>query len=137
MEKKKKKRRWLRRGGLLLVLALLLSALFGPFGLGNFGDRLLSLFQSPQEPASVPSLSNPVTDPSAPVSSDRSGDQIRVQETQLYWNDAPVDLDALKTHLDTVDRSLVLRLKDDKANNSLFEQVEGLLKSLEIKYILE
>lgn len=136
MERKGKKRKKsifrLRNLFLLIILLLLLLFLDGPFGLGT---GLLPL-----------SYDNVVTEPVGPTTEAPITTEgqvavakvlIRINDRTIYVDDVLMSLDEVEALIGDAEPDTIFTLKDDQANNTVFEAVEKLLVEYERVYGVE
>ncbi len=122
--KKNKKRKGVFSVLVLLLLLLLLLLLFldGRFGLGD-GRSLQPLSSTPeaQRPEEVVVLQS----------------TLLISENNIIYENRSILLENLKEIISATPEDHMFILVDDKANNSLFESVEKLLKEADRMYTIE
>jgi len=128
----KKKRRFLRLF-LTIILLVVLLMLFGErLGLGT-GDDLSLLSPSP---VSGP-VARPVTEPEVETPQVTAREiQITITETAIQVDGENYTRDTFAALLVNLDENTLFVLSDQQANYALFKEVEDLLKSKNLSYVI-
>lgn len=117
---------------LLIILLLLLLFLDGPFGLGT-GFLPLSYDDGGVEPVV---LTTEIPD-STEDSISTMKVLIRINDRSIYVDDVLMTIDAFESYIADIDPETVFTLKDDQANNTVFEAVEKMLVDAGVVYGVE
>lgn len=120
-KKKKKGFKKFRAFVILILIILVLLLLDGRFGLGSGGNSLFS--SSENNSSEQESTSSRVI--------------IEIRESEIFYKNQVLTIEALKTELEKNKDEKSYVLKDAMANYGVFSQVEQLLKDLSLVYAIE
>lgn len=128
-KKPKKKRRFLRLF-LTFILLVVILLLFGErLGLGT-GDYLSLISPTP--------AAEPVAEPAPETPQDKAQEiEITISDTAIQVDGETYTRDTFAAYLLETDENTLFVLSDQQANYALFKEVEDLLKSKNLPYVIE